>query len=168
MVDGSDIFGDGVNIAARLQELAEPGGVVISGSVYDQVHNKLSLGFDCLGRQQMKNIAAPVMSYRVTTSGATPEADTVAAAGPGAPSIRDTHELSGSMRSVSDWLANLPRSIAVPLVIAGFLILINVFSGLRNVWFHWPVAALLLVVVLRTVLRRKPEGDRGNLRRGDP
>ena len=64
MVDGSDIYGDGVNIAARLQELAEPGGVVISGPVYDQVHNKLSLGFDCLGQQQMKNVA-PVISYRV-------------------------------------------------------------------------------------------------------
>src|SRR5215471_5505539 len=69
MVDGSDIYGDGVNIAARLQELAEPGGVVVSGSVYDQVHNKLSVGFECLGQQQMKNVAAPVMSYRVTMSG---------------------------------------------------------------------------------------------------
>ena len=68
MVDGSDIFGDGVNIAARLQELAEPGGVVVSASVYDQVHNKLSLGFDCLGQQQMKNVA-PVISYRVTMGG---------------------------------------------------------------------------------------------------
>ena len=69
MVDGTDIFGDGVNIAARLQELAEPGGVVISAPVYDQVHNKLSLGFDCLGQQQMKNVA-PVTSYRVTIGGA--------------------------------------------------------------------------------------------------
>ena len=68
MVDGSDIYGDGVNIAARLQELAEPGGVVISGPVYDQVHNKLSLGFDCLGQQQMKNVA-PVISYRVAMGG---------------------------------------------------------------------------------------------------
>jgi adenylate cyclase len=159
-VDGSDIYGDGVNVAARLQELAEPGGVVISGSVYDQVHNKLSLGFDCLGRQHMKNIAAPVMSYRVTTSGTTPQADAIAAAGPGAPSLRDTHGLSVWMRSVSDWLANLPRSIAVPLVLAGFLVLINVFSGLQHVWFHWPVAVLLFIVVLRTVLRRKPAGDR--------
>src|SRR5215467_5120219 len=64
MVDGSDIYGDGVNIAARLQELAEPGGVVVSASVYDQVHNKLSIGFDCLGQQQLKNVA-PVTSYRV-------------------------------------------------------------------------------------------------------
>jgi len=160
LVDGSDIYGDGVNIAARLQELAEPGGVVISGSVYDQVHNKLSLGFDYLGRQQMKNIAAPVMSYRVNTSGTTPQADAIAAARPGAPSLRDTHGLSGWMRSVSDWLANLPRSIRVPLVLAGFLVLINVFSGLHHVWFHWPVAVLLIIVVLRTALRRKPAGDR--------
>jgi adenylate cyclase len=160
LVDGSDIYGDGVNIAARLQELAAPGGVVISGSVYDQVHHKLSLGFDCLGRQQIKNIAAPVMSYRMTTGGTTPQADTVAAAGPGAPAMRDTHGQSGWMRPVSDWLANLPRSIAVPLVVAGFLVLINVFTGLHDVWFHWPVAVLLFIVVLRTVLRRKPARGR--------
>ncbi|MGY4379953.1 adenylate cyclase [Bradyrhizobium sp. i1.3.6] len=68
MVDGSDIYGDGVNIASRLQELAEPGGVVISSSVYDQVHNKLSVGFDCLGQRPMKNVA-PMTSYRVAMSG---------------------------------------------------------------------------------------------------
>ncbi len=71
MVEGSDIYGDGVNIAARLQELAEPGGVVISGPVYDQVHNKLSLGFDSLGQQQVKNVVTPVTSYRVTMGGQT-------------------------------------------------------------------------------------------------
>src|ERR687898_2650613 len=70
MVDGSDIYGDGVNIAARLQELAEPAGILISGPVYDQVHNKLSVGFDYLGPQQVKNVAAPVASYRVALSGA--------------------------------------------------------------------------------------------------
>src|ERR1700734_1746861 len=68
MVEGDDIYGDGVNIAARLQELAEPGGVVVSRTVYDQVHNKLSVGFDCLGQQPMKNVA-PVISYRVTLGG---------------------------------------------------------------------------------------------------
>lgn len=57
MVDGTNIYGDGVNIASRLQELADPGGIVISSSVYDQVHNKLSVGFDCLGQRPMKNIA---------------------------------------------------------------------------------------------------------------
>jgi adenylate cyclase len=57
-----------VNIAAWLQELAEPGGLVVSSTVYDQVHDKLSVGFDCLGRQPMKNVAA-VTSCRVTMGG---------------------------------------------------------------------------------------------------
>ena len=59
MVEGDDVYGDGVNIAARLQELAEPGGILISGPVYDQVHNKLSIGFDCLGQQQLEERRQP-------------------------------------------------------------------------------------------------------------
>ena len=59
MVEGNDVYGDGVNVAARLQQMAEPGGILISGPVYDQVHNKLSMGFDCLGHQHVKNVANP-------------------------------------------------------------------------------------------------------------
>ena len=70
MVEGDDVYGDGVNIAARLQELAEPGGILISGPVYDQVHNKLSIGFDCLGQQSLKNVTNPVTGYRVLQGGA--------------------------------------------------------------------------------------------------
>ena len=171
MVEGSDIYGDGVNIAARLQELAEPGGVVISGPVYDQVHNKLSLGFDCLGQQQMKNVA-PVISYRVAMSGRAvgrgsfpvderppPQAEA------GAQRLPNRHEPSTPIRVVSDWFANLPRSAAVLLTVAGFLIVINVFTGLHRIWFHWPVAALLFIVVLQTVRRRKPASDRKEERR---
>jgi len=167
MVDGSDIYGDGVNIAARLQELAEPGGVVVSGSVYDQVHNKLSLGFDCLGQRQMKNVA-PVISYRVTMSGRapgqrsfpvdeslTPQAGPAAASEAGARGIRDRHEPSAWMRLVSDWLANLPRPVAVALTVSGFLFLINVFTGMHRIWFHWPVAVLLFIGILRTLRRQR-------------
>ena len=179
MVDGSDIYGDGVNIAARLQQLAEPGGVVVSGSVYDQVYNKLSLGFDCLGQQQMKNVA-PVISYRVTTIGQavgrrsfpvdespTPLAGAVAASQAGIQPIRDGHEPSTSMRFVADWLANLPRPIAATLTVSGFLILINVFTGLHRIWFHWPVAALLFIGIMRTVLRHRPASDRRKERRSN-
>ena len=172
MVDGSDIFGDGVNIAARLQELAEPGGVVVSASVYDQVHNKLSVGFDCLGQRQMKNVA-PVTSYRVTMGsigrhgfpvdeGPTPQAGAVAASEAAAQRIRDP---SAWMSSISDRLANLPRPIAATLTVSGFLILINVFTGLHRIWFHWPVAALLFIGILRTVLRHRPASDRNEDRR---
>ena len=54
------IYGDGVNIAARVEGLAEAGGICISGRVYDQVENKLDLGYDFLGEQEVKNIAKPV------------------------------------------------------------------------------------------------------------
>jgi len=65
MADGESIYGDGVNIAARLESLADAGGICISGTVYDQVENKLSLGYEYLGEQTVKNIAKPVRVYRV-------------------------------------------------------------------------------------------------------
>ena len=62
-----DIFGDGVNIAARLEGLAEPGGIVISGNVRDHVGNRLDLAFEDLGEQDLKNIAQPIRAYRITS-----------------------------------------------------------------------------------------------------
>ncbi len=63
--DGDRIYGDGINIAARLQGLADPGGVCISGTVYDQVKNKLRFSFDFTGEQIVKNIEEPIRVYRV-------------------------------------------------------------------------------------------------------
>ena len=68
ITDGTDIFGDGVNIAARLEGLAEGGGVTVSGSVYDQIKSKTDYVFDDIGLQSVKNIAAPVQVYRVRIS----------------------------------------------------------------------------------------------------
>jgi adenylate cyclase len=63
--DGEQILGDGVNIAARLESLSEAGGICISGTAFDQVRNKLELGYDYLGEQPVKNIAIPVRVYKV-------------------------------------------------------------------------------------------------------
>ena len=63
IVQGGDLLGDGVNVAARIQAATQPGGVCISGSVYDQIQNKLSLDFKLLGEQTYKNIAKPVRTY---------------------------------------------------------------------------------------------------------
>ena len=63
--DGQQILGDGVNIAARLESLSDAGGICISGTAYDHVENKLSLGYEYLGEQTVKNIAKPVRVYRV-------------------------------------------------------------------------------------------------------
>ena len=65
VADKDDIHGDGVNIAARLEGLAEPGGICLSGSVYDQVHKKIDVGYEDLGDQEVKNISSPVRVYRV-------------------------------------------------------------------------------------------------------
>lgn len=66
--DREDIYGDGVNLAARVQEVAEPGGVCVSGSVYEQVRGKVAPDFDDLGYRNLKNIADSVRVYRVHLS----------------------------------------------------------------------------------------------------
>jgi TolB-like protein/class 3 adenylate cyclase len=81
IVEGEDRHGEGVNIAARLEQLAEPGGIYISRAVHDHVRNKLALGFEPLGERQVKNIAQPVAVYRVRL-------DTVPAVGKAVPRRR--------------------------------------------------------------------------------
>jgi TolB-like protein/Tfp pilus assembly protein PilF len=69
MVEGSDLYGDGVNIAARLEAFADPGSVIVSRTVFNHVRGKVKLGFDDLGEQQLKNIAEPVRTYRLQPHG---------------------------------------------------------------------------------------------------
>jgi hypothetical protein len=69
VVKGEDLLGDGVNVAARLESIAEPGGVCIASSVYDQITGKLDLGFVDIGEQNLKNISRPIRVYRVAGTG---------------------------------------------------------------------------------------------------
>ena len=69
IVEAHDIFGDGVNIAARLEGIAEPGGICISSSAYDQVRGKVAVEFADMGVQNLKNIARPVRVYAVVRDG---------------------------------------------------------------------------------------------------
>ena len=66
IVQGGDLLGDGVNVAARIQSITEPGGICISGSVYDQIQNKLTLQFKQLGEQSFKNIAQPIRTFSIS------------------------------------------------------------------------------------------------------
>jgi class 3 adenylate cyclase len=74
IIDRGDIFGDGVNVAARLEGIAEPGGICISEDAYRQVRDKLDLNFEDAGDQQLKNIARPVRVYRVRLDGSPAQA----------------------------------------------------------------------------------------------
>src|SRR5712664_2489873 len=87
IVEGDDLYGDGVNIAARIEALADAGGVFVSNTVHDHVRDRLPFVFEDLGEQQVKNIARPVRVYRVRTTLTHP-----AAKAPGSPLSRNAGE----------------------------------------------------------------------------
>jgi adenylate cyclase len=78
IIDGDDIYGDGVNVAARLEALADPGGITVSRVVHDQVQDKLGFEFDDMGEQSVKNIARPVGVHRVHLTEQSPRSTTPA------------------------------------------------------------------------------------------
>jgi class 3 adenylate cyclase len=92
MVQGQDLLGDGVNVAARLQTAAQPGGICISGSVHDQITNKLSLSFQSLGAMNFKNIQQPVRTFSITGAD-------------GVPALPSQKPPSAGMRNPRIWIA---------------------------------------------------------------
>ena len=101
IVDERDIFGDGVNVAARLEALAEPGGICVSRVVRDQVRDKLDFGFEDLGEQQVKNIARPVRAYVLNAAA-------VASLPPVVAPVQPVH-----VREVSQHLAPVVPSLSI-------------------------------------------------------
>jgi TolB-like protein/class 3 adenylate cyclase/tetratricopeptide (TPR) repeat protein len=112
ILEEGDIYGDGVNVAARLEALAEPGGICVARSVYNQVKGKLDVAFEPMGEHQVKNIAEPVETLRVALDGvaAAPAASRPAAAGPRA----------------ARWLLPATGAALMALALAG------------GVWHFWP------------------------------
>ncbi len=156
MVEGDDLFGEGVNIAARLQALADPGGILISGAVFEQVRNKLTLGFDYLGPQTVKNIAESVPAWRVLLG---PEA-----AGPEGQEARPDTGPSRVGRFVAevDRAAREPpsprnprprrklkRSAALAFVFIATVFAINMLASPDRLWFQWPTLGVLVVFGFR-------------------
>jgi len=146
MVDGGDLFGEGVNIAARLQELAEPGGVLISGPVFEQVRNKLALGFDYLGAQAVKNIAEAVPAYRVMLG-----AGEGAPAAPAVPPVAAARADRREDRPRHTPRERLKRRAALAAVVTATLFAINLMTWHGYPWFMWPTLGIVAVVALRSV-----------------
>lgn len=137
IIEGTDIYGEGVNIAARLESLAEPGGICISGAVFDQVRKKLDIGFDFLGDREIKNIAEPVSAYRVLLgavgSGTAPRPHVP-------PHGEGDHEAA-----FVKWRSNAWRFG----VIAVFLLVVNLLTSPGYFWFIWPWLGMTVVLLLR-------------------
>jgi class 3 adenylate cyclase len=76
VLEKGKIYGDGVNIAARIERLAEAGGICISGTVYDQIENRLPFSYEYLGEKAVKNITKPIRVYQVRTDPVTQKPQT--------------------------------------------------------------------------------------------
>jgi adenylate cyclase len=142
-----DLYGEGVNVAARLQALAEPGGVVISGAVHDLVRAKLAIGYEFAGPQAVKNIAEPVPAYRVLLDGAT--------AGP----ARRPPQPPAPAHAGRGWSPGR-RYLAIFAVVTAFFALVNLFAnaesdGPAEFWFQWPVLVLGAILALWWVVRSR-------------
>ncbi|MCX2722447.1 adenylate/guanylate cyclase domain-containing protein [Roseibium salinum] len=172
MVEGDDIYGDGVNVAARLQELAPKGGIMLSQSVYDQVRTKMALGFDPQGLRQVKNVTDPVETYSVRLggrndpqepSGHSSGAETAAPhqehAAEDSRWEKDTQAVANGFEQVRRWLRAQPRRIrGCVLMIAFFFVLNLLTSGLSVLWFVWPSLPFAMLLLWHAVTgnREKP------------
>jgi hypothetical protein len=139
MVDGDDIYGDGVNIAARLQASAPAGGIVISSTVYDQVRNKVAVGFDFLGDLVVKNVSEGVPSYAVLIG------ETAGTSSRERP--RETERQPSTERPEPSSPATfLPagdrRMLGIPGVIVAGLLAINLLTWSGTFWAKWPLLVL--------------------------
>src|SRR5262249_24038580 len=137
LVRGSDLLGDGVNVAARLEGLAEPGGICVSGTVWDHIQGKLSLGYVDIGEQTVKNIPRPVRAYRLRIDGSIEEVGAAPLA-------------SGPRR----------RTGVVAMVAAG-IAAVTIAGGLAA-WQFWPQPQQPAPQAARTVAPPAiPQGDAG-------
>lgn len=127
LVDGDDLLGEGVNLAARLQSMAEPGGILISQQVYDQVQKKLSVGFEYLGERKPKNFEESVGVY------------SVAPAGDGGARPARAPERAPAKRGPS-WAKWKGRAMRLGVVL-GVLLTIDVMTG-TPFWAQWPALGI--------------------------
>jgi class 3 adenylate cyclase len=147
IADGDDLYGDGVNIAARLQSRAAPGGIVISNTVYDQVRNKVAVGFDFLGQLEVKNVEGGVPSYAVRIGGVQ-VVDTTSDYRPAPnPAPARAPEPVAQEPALQDWR----RSYGGTFVVCIGLAILNGLTWSGEFWAKWPILAILWVAAFRYV-----------------
>jgi len=176
VVEGDRIYGDGVNIAARLEALADPGGICISKTVHEQIEDKLPLGFEYLGEKTVKNIVKPIRAYRVlfdpgdeTTSVDRAEHESRSGRNEKIESRNEkTRTKAGDKdKSLEATLTFRDRNIFRKhlLIYSGvivFFAMINIFTWHGIVWFHWPALIwglmqwIVWIKVSTGASRRKP------------
>lgn len=137
--DGEDLIGDGVNLAARLQTMADPGGILVSQQVFDQVRNKLTIGFDYIGEQRPHNLQEDIPVYRIATSG------TARTDARERPHRAEALQVQSQGAPAADSLNQNLRRYALP-GLAGLLVLNLAFGD--GFWIIWPLLGAAVVIGL--------------------
>ena len=153
LIENGDIFSDGVNIAARLEALSDPGGICISRTAYDQIEDKLPLGYEYLGEKIVKNIPKPIQAYRVLVE---PEEFTKKAwawAKEIAEGPQEERKLEETFIGKPDSRRNRSKGVFknhmyIYLGVIVFLFLINLFTYDGDIWFHFPALAWGLILFI--------------------
>lgn len=146
IVDGGDLLGEGVNLAARLQSMALPGDILLSQQVYDQVHSKLSVAFHYVGERRPKNYSQDVPVYRIVGPGAGTGGDALARLAAYAPGGADTAPASPGPDTAALRAKVVSRARTFGLVWVA-LVLINIGSG-PPFWSFWPGLAFAVLLGL--------------------
>ena len=177
VVEGNRIYGDGVNIAARLEALADPGGICISRTAHEQIEDKLPFGYEYLGEKTVKNTTKPIRAYRVLFE---PCDETIGGDRDEHESRNDRHEkIEGRDEKTRSKSGDKEISLIAKLKIrdrnifrkhlwiyAGmicFFIIINILAWIGIVWFHWPALIWGLLLFIQWIIWIK--GSNGESKR---
>ncbi len=168
MIENGDMYGEGVNTAARLESLAEPGGILVSESVYNFAHRQLAIGFDFAGAKTAKPGDEPIAGYRVRIGGANRDesaefvqppqiAHPVAQSGEQAAQT-PIRQAAAYIERFMDWLSVQDRSVKRSFAFIGFFLAINVlFTGIATPWFIFPSFPFALHIFLKMRKRNQHE-----------
>jgi adenylate cyclase len=168
MQDGGDLYGDGVNVAARLESIADPGGIMVSETVFNLTNRHLAIGYDFAGEQKVKEQDEPIAAYRVRMPGRQDEADkaeaeagklafTGAARVPVAPALpRPATRPSTRLGRWSSWFGRqTPRAVRGSIFMILMFAMINLLTnGFSEIWFVYPSIPFAFFLVVRGLSKR--------------
>jgi len=158
MQDGGDLYGDGVNVAARLEASADPGGIMVSETVFNLTNRHLSVGYDFAGEQRVKGEEAPIVGYRVRMPGQDAEAAPSPAFGrvPTRPEpvLPPRRSLWRFLMPFS-WLGNQKKIVRASIFMIAMFAMINLLTnGFSTIWFVYPSIPFAFFIVIHGFARR--------------
>jgi adenylate cyclase len=158
MQDGSDLYGDGVNVAARLEALADPGGIMVSETVFNLTNRHLAVGYDFAGPQKIKGQDEPIASYRVRMPGQNDDTG----AGKPPPKAIDPAPVPiqadaaaqprTGFRGLRAWFWQQTRSVRGSIFMIAMFAMINLLTnGFSEIWFVYPSIPFAFFLIVRSL-----------------